>query len=133
MNNLNFAVVAIEGQKFGLPLTAIKAIESSDKVVTVDDQFSISALGSLFAVKSLIPNTSEQLKELVLVLSAEQELALFVDEFQSMQLSEDKVYTLPGIMQSEHSFVEKIYYERLSKEMIYLCQEDSFYNYLGEK
>jgi len=116
MNNLNFAVVAIEGQKFGLPLTAIKAIESSDKVVTVDDQFSISALGSLFAVKSLIPNTSEQLKELVLVLSAEQELALFV-----------------GIMQSEHSFVEKIYYERLSKEMIYLCQEDSFYNYLGEK
>jgi len=130
MNNSSYGVVAIDKQTYGIPLSAIKTIESSDKIFEVEEGPQITVLDQNFQVLNLLPTQNETKKDLVLVLNAETNIALFVDSFQSLELDHGNMYMLPNIMQSEQSFVDKLHFNAISKEIIYLCQEENFYHYL---
>jgi len=131
MSSVPFAVVKIADKKYGLPLSAIKTIESSDKANGSDQSVTLNILGQSYPVKHLESEVSEG-RELILVLNSEQALAIFVDSFQSLELDAEHFYHLPNIMQAEDSFIHKLFHNPISKEIIFLCEEENFYNYLGE-
>jgi len=135
MDVQTYGVLRIDGQHYGIALSAIKSIEASDKVILVDGVHVINFFATDYPVKNIVPDTQENefnLRELVLVLNSENQQAIVVDNFQSMQLNEGYIHSLPAIMKHEASFIDSIYFDPISKNIIYLCDEQDFYQYLDD-
>ena len=135
MDVQTYGVLRIDDQHYGIALSAIKSIEASDKVILADGVHVINFFATDYPVKNIVPDTQGNefnLRELVLVLNSENQQAILVDNFQSMQLNEDHIHSLPAIMKHEASFIDSIYFDPISKNIIYLCNEQNFYQYLDD-
>ncbi len=133
MKKIAYGLVSIAGQNFGLPVNAIRTIQAYDGSPKLDDKHLLSLSGVDFIVKHLTEGRNIPPRKLIVVFNSDKHLALFVDEFQSIEIPIDLIHPVPGIMRSDTSFVHDIYYDEKLEKIVYLCEIDNFCHYLSER